>query len=392
MRKFNFLCLFIFFSFANLAYSAPEMWMLVSAKATYDREMFPEDFERSFTNPEEWDESLRYMDAYFFSNSAGGHSFLTTEFYRINVVPLFEKHNISINFDTGFATWLSCRNNPDYAIQLDLERIQKIHDAGGKVKYISLQSVLGKAVPDHLKANCPTYTLDQRIADVIFYMKKIHADYPDIGIGIVDATAYWILTGEGYENVFQKLKSELRKNNENLAFIIVDTSTEASEGRKNPGLLEYPQLLALENYVQETIKVPFGIIIVSSEGGNTSDQVFYQRTMRFAREYKKLGGNPDFYILESWHKYPWTILPEDSTTSQPLTKVFLDISKTIKGTLIFPERSIEDTNADLTIDINDIKEVIKDYGKVTGLINQNNDVNSDGIVNIKDIIFIARKI
>jgi len=53
-------------------------------------------------------------------------------------------------------------------------------------------------------------------------------------------------------------------------------------------------------------------------------------------------------------------------------------------------RAIEDTNNDGVIDINDIKEVVKDFGKSGNFVNPNNDVNSDTKVNFMDIVIVAK--
>jgi hypothetical protein len=309
----------------------PLMWFMVTTKATYNRQL-PNDYKRLFTNPEEWSRSRTLMDTFFFGWSQRDSEIFEPQFLKNNVIPVLKASNVKIGFDSGFATWLSCRRaQGDRNLQYDLDHIRRVHEAGGEVSYIRLQSTLAKAVPDNLKDTCPTYTVDQRIADMRRYMQTIHAQYPNIKIGLVDATASHIIRGqrnpdEGYEKLFTKTQTELAKSGEKLEFIVVDTSTENSMGLDHPGILEYPQLLELERFVQKKLGVKFGIIVVSSEGGMNDEKLFFDNSLKFVREYYRLGGRPDIYFPESWHRYPWKALPEDSKTSQPMTNVFLRIA------------------------------------------------------------------
>jgi Ca2+-binding EF-hand superfamily protein len=55
-------------------------------------------------------------------------------------------------------------------------------------------------------------------------------------------------------------------------------------------------------------------------------------------------------------------------------------------------RSLIKVNNDGTVDLNDIKEIVKDFGKTNNFVNQNNDLNSDGKVSFMDIVIVAKKI
>jgi hypothetical protein len=49
-----------------------------------------------------------------------------------------------------------------------------------------------------------------------------------------------------------------------------------------------------------------------------------------------------------------------------------------------------DVNKDGNVDLSDIREMIKDYGKTGSFTNQDADVNLDGSVGLKDLIHIAK--
>jgi hypothetical protein len=151
-------------------------------------------------------------------------------------------------------------------------------------------------------------------------------------MGLVDATAAHILKERAgiepsYKVTFTKLQNALKAKNDRIEFFLLDTSVENSMGLKNPGVLEYSQVLELERFIKNDLGIQFGILVLSYEGGQNNEQLFYERTDAFMKEYKRRGGNPDIYFPESWYRYPWKALPENSRDTYPHTKFLLNIAK-----------------------------------------------------------------
>jgi hypothetical protein len=311
---------------------APKIWFMIPTKANYNNELVS-DYKRLFSNPEEWQESRKTIDTFFFGLTQRQSDVFEPTFLKNKVVPLFNSEGIKIGFDSGVATWLTCRKAQGQRnIQSDLDMIKRIKDAGGTVSYIRLQSTLGKPVPEGIADNCPDYSIDDRINDAVRYITSIHAVYPDIKMGLVDATAAHVLkeragVEDSYKTTFTKLQNALKAKNDRIEFFLLDTSVENSMGIKNPGILEYSQLLELERFIEDDLKIEFGILVLSYEGGQNDERIFYERTADFMKEYKQLGGSPAIYFPESWYRYPWKALPENSSDSYPHTKFLLNIAK-----------------------------------------------------------------
>jgi hypothetical protein len=310
----------------------PKIWFMIPTKSNYNNELVS-DYKRLFTNPEQWQESRKTIDTFFFGLTQRQSDVFEPSFLKNKVIPLFKEEGIKIGFDSGVATWLTCRKEQGQRnIQNDLDMIKRVQDAGGTVTYIRLQSTLGKPAPDNIADNCPNYSIDDRIDDAVRYITSIHAVYPDIKMGLVDATAAHILKEragiEGsYKNTFTKLQKALKTKNDRIEFFLLDTSVENAMGLKNPGVLEYDQVLELERFIQNDLGIQFGILVLSYEGGQNNEKLFYERTDTFMKEYKRRGGNPDIYFPESWYRYPWKALPENSTDTYPHTKYLLNIAK-----------------------------------------------------------------
>lgn len=312
----------------------PEMWMLTSARATYDREL-PTDHLRMWTNPDEWSSSRKMMDAYFFTWKQNATKVFEPQFLKSKVIPLLAEDDIKIGLDTGFATWMSCKPIGVDAVKFDLEVIKKIEDAGGKVSYISLQSAMGKVLPERIADNCPDYSYTDRINDMVTYVTAIRKQYPDIKVGLVDATAALVIRSrrsgkDTYQELFTQLSEALKNKGHKLEFILLDNGAEMAKGEKYPGVMEYAQILELEKFVKTKLKTKFGMIVTSSSGGMNDADLYLKNTLEYVRAYERLGGNPDFYMSESWHRYPEKVLPESGNDKVTLSNVFLRLTLLVK--------------------------------------------------------------
>lgn len=311
----------------------PEMWMLTSARATYNREL-PADHLKMWTNPEEWSSSRKLMDVYFFNWKQTSTKVFEPEFLREKVIPLLSEDDIKIGLDTGFATWMSCKPMGEDAVKFDLDVINKIVAAGGRVSYISLQSAMGKVLPERIADSCPNYTYTDRINDMVTYVSAIRKHYPDIKIGLVDATAALVIRSRNsgrdtYQELFTQLSDTLKSRGHKLEFILLDNGSEMAKGEKYPGVMEYAQILELERFVKDKLKTKFGIIVTSSTGGINDGDLYLRNTLEYVRAYERLGGNPDFYMSESWHRYPEKVLPEIGGKEVTLSNVFLRVARLV---------------------------------------------------------------
>ena len=63
------------------------------------------------------------------------------------------------------------------------------------------------------------------------------------------------------------------------------------------------------------------LIINSERGGQQSDALCADETLKMADTYLKAGGRPDRWIVQSWHPHPERIVPEtDPNTLTGLVK------------------------------------------------------------------------
>ena len=343
-------------------------------------------FPRLFTNPEQWNKGLNLLDTFVFSIESRSGVW-EDAFLKNKVLPLLNARHINIALDSGNATWLTCRKGQGLRnLQTELDSIKRFYEIGGSVSHIWMQSSLSKPVIQHLRPNCPSYNIDQRIADILQYMKAIHREYPNIKIGLIDNPTTHITRhnaglGDSYQTIYVKLMDTLKANGETLDFILEDTSSELAEGTISPGIMEYPQILALENFVRRELNIKFGLILTSYDV-STSYETYAKRVIRQARTYKQIGGRPDFYLVSYPGAYSGpaaNLLPEDDPVGYPPTKYLLAIERIVKNTAL-----PSDLNEDGKVDIFDYNIFVTNFGKTGSAGWIKADIDRNGKVDIFD--------
>jgi len=71
------------------------------------------------------------------------------------------------------------------------------------------------------------------------------------------------------------------------------------------------------------------LIANSERGGMQSDALFAEETQKMVDAYRKAGGRPDRWIVQSWYPNPKRIAPEtDPTTMTGLVKAVIERVRT----------------------------------------------------------------
>ncbi len=331
-------------------------------------------------HPEQWNQSENLLDTYVLSMDTT--SGVWQDSYLKNyVIPLQSAHHIKIAIDSGNATWLTCRKGQGTInLQTEVDNLKHFYALGGTVDYIWMQSSLSKPVLDRLKANCPGYSIDQRLADIITYMKAIHQNFPAIKIGLIDNTTTHMMlhnagTEDTYQNTYRKLMNVLKQNGQSLDFLIEDVSSEQVAGKALPGVMEYPQLLQVEQFVHNTLQIKFGLILATYD---TTASEAKEATLNIAeaRVYKARGGNPDFYVATNHYAVGAVthLLPENDSVNYTATKYLLAVEKIAKNIAEKPG----DLNGDGKVDILDYNTLLSGFGTKYTLLDYNTLVANFG--------------
>ncbi len=245
---------------------------------------------------DQWSEARKQIRVYMYrynslKNLENGY---TDTYLRDNLLPLLKESNIDFALDVPPPNWY-CGNNAEKLTNAEGDYMQKISDLGGEVTYVSLQSVLSKP------SDCPNYTFEKRIDNVVRFAKYIKNRFPSIQVGIIDAL---VAKGLDYKPVYTQLVESLAKENLKLDYIHLDFPMEkASRNWKN--------LREAEDFIRDELGVRVGVTYTSSRGGMTSAKKWQENVLLAFQEYRDAGGNPDDHLIMSWYNHPRQNLPED---------------------------------------------------------------------------------
>ena len=263
----------------------------------------PADFMEKFQHPGSFKEATSYIRVYMVR--AKWLDSVSDDFL-INVFKDYLKRNdIKLAIDAGGATFAQLANRRNIT-NSELALYKHLKQLGITVDYISLQSVLSKSPKvDGEEIN---YPMDKRIEDVVAYAKSVRETYPQVQIGIIDASPS---QGKPFRKPYRLLKDAMDNAGTPLAFIHLDVAFDIPrEHRKG---VSWRSLTELENYVENDLGLKFGIFTTSRKGGMTSSKDFNDRVIAALDCYTEAGGTPSSFIIASWYPYPETTIPENAT-------------------------------------------------------------------------------
>jgi hypothetical protein len=273
------------------------------------------DFKAMFTTrTEEWQEARKYIKVYLLrlnslKDPANG---IDDTFLKTALIPKLNESHIDLALDVP---GISC-NGDDEAMQQAATYIDKIKQFGGSVRYVSLQSVLSKPHPQ-----CTTYTDQQRVDNVVTYVQFMHTKYPGIKVGIIDAL---VAKNEDYKTAYTQLIQTLKQQGLSLDYIHFDFPMEDATAN-------WSNVIEAQQFVQQELHLKMGLILVSTVGGNTSNESFYTRVLSAYKAYStaaaQKGVAADDIVMMSWHPYPDHNLPEKDMSEYPYMRLVLDLAQ-----------------------------------------------------------------
>lgn len=281
----------------------PRLWYEDNNMGT--RGGIPADFKEKFYRPDTWARAREATDVYYIRaptllNPANG---LDDSFLRDSFVPVLEESNVKIAIDAVGARFLNHHSGGTAFINREMALVKKLRAMGGQVKYIALQSVLSKPLRE--KGQVVEYPMQQRIQDVVEYAKIAQRQLPEAEIGIIDALPS---KGQDYQVPYGDLAAALGDGLK-LDFVHLDCPYEvAQEGVR----ITWDGIKQVESFVKREIAARFGLVSTSRTGGETSDEMWNDNVLDVQRQYAKVNGNPDEYVIMSWFPHPSSSIPEET--------------------------------------------------------------------------------
>ena len=276
----------------------------------------PSDFVQRFQDPETWKVSLRMLDTLYLResslrNSANG---IDATLLRDTIAPVLNASQANVSIDSGAATFLNRRARSDgvsldSALDSHFRWLDSMLQSGLRIRSISLQSVLSKTVPGD--RDWASYSVQDRISDVVEYASRLNARYSWIRVGIIDALP---THQQSWVTIYNSLRDSMNARRLTLDHIHLDMPVDFIGAGKS---FQWADVHRIQRFVQTGIGAKFGLMLTSVEGGGNSNERWAQRTIAGLNDYqvaiRQLGNanlQPDRIIISSWYDFPNTSVPE----------------------------------------------------------------------------------
>jgi hypothetical protein len=278
-------------------------------------------------------------------------------------VPLLASHKIQVAFERMYwppfspnpsMEWYGGKAGPldhttgDRAAVPEVERLQKWKRLGGVVQFIDIDDPMRNLIHPGWPVSFGG-GLDRKMAvqQCIQYMLAVRKAEPNIEFFIIVNFPLWAwkdqpsyvgneFLGE-YSQILEMLIHEAKLANCGLRGVTADSPYEMTVGSyRADWLMPAPydpshvdwlsRLLDLERTVRQA-GLEFNLVVNSHEL-NASD--YCNATLEYVRTYRRAGGRPDRWIVQSWFEYPQEreVLPEstESTFTNLVLKVIAEVN------------------------------------------------------------------
>jgi hypothetical protein len=185
---------------------------------------------------------------------------------------------------------------------------------GGSLDYIAMDSPINTMIAGGSRENCGL-SVARAASELADYMDAVRAEYPDVRFGWIEPVPWYRVDsfpnqpGNDYGDLLRTMDtvvSVLAARGLSLDFFHADSPFGYSSSLRIDG---WRKLLAVETHARE-LGLRSGLIFNDEAGGESSDSVFYERTLEGWRRYSAVGGDPDDLIVQSWYPHPEKTLPE----------------------------------------------------------------------------------
>ena len=282
----------------------------------------PADFVDKFRQPESFKEASGYIDVYLLRASVLQD--MDDAFFTELLFPYLRTHNIKLAVNAGGATWLGAKPRRQEVLEKEIELFSRIKRLGGRVDYISMQSILSKPLRRQGKGSeVIDWPMDKRIAGAAIFASAARQVFPEAAIGVIDALP---AHGGNYREAYRQLATALAKDNITLAYVHLDTNFRA------PGIgqrgLSWQAIREVEDFVEQDLGTQFGIFAKSRRAGQTSSAAFHDAVLKVLDCYSGSGGTPRDYVVAAWFKHPERTIPENATGDDyPMMRIVLNFGR-----------------------------------------------------------------
>ncbi len=236
--------------------------------------------------------------------------------------------------------------NGEWSAQSELAGIDAWYAAGGKVDYLDLDGPVRRLLFPEGRSDGGRFESMEKAADeVVDSVRIIHTAHPEIKFWHLTNFPNWGYKGDvsyhargparqdygEYDDAHRLVYTKLKDAGIPLAGVTIDNpydyliGAHTSVGLTDPKSVDWlARVRAYEDRCHaEGLEV--NLIVNSERGGQESDERFCRETLEMVDTYKRAGGHPARWFVQTWYPYPKGIVPETApNTLTALVKLVIE--------------------------------------------------------------------
>jgi len=244
--------------------------------------------------------------------------------------------------------------------EVELAKLAKWHEAGGKVDYLDIDGPVWRLMGHPGWGKDPSkkfVSYDRCAKELMDYLSAVRKVYPGIQFFLLTNFPNWgyrkgvSYHASGpkrqnrgdYHEVVTAVMRALKRSGIRIAGATVDNpygyfvGTHRSAKLKDPSSVDWiARIHSYEDFCREN-NWEFNLIVNSEAGGKESDKRFLEDTLDMVARYRKAGGRPDRYLVQSWYEHPHKIVPDTEQYSMTA------LAKAVIGQLQKDDEAVEST-------------------------------------------------
>jgi hypothetical protein len=251
---------------------------------------------------------------------------------------ILKKNEIGVSVECGgtLGAFLPQGDVGRRSAEHELAKLRNLTEAGIRIDYLNIDGAVRRLLYPNEGGRsgrpeiAPIESVDRAVDELLVYLREVRKEYPQLKFFILTNFPNWGYKGDvsyhargpqrnDWGDYFPVIETILRKTRQAdlpIAGLTVDNPYDYALGEHRSVRLDDPKqvdwiarVLDLERYA-ESEGLEFNLIVNSERGGQTSDQKFFEETLKFVDLYLTRGGTPKRLIVESWYPNPRAVVPE----------------------------------------------------------------------------------
>lgn len=224
----------------------------------------------------------------------------------------------------------------EWSTRHELAKIEKWYGAGGQVDFLDLDGPLRRLIHPENRRDRQRFDSIEKAADELVDALRLHQQaHPKTRFWLLSNFPNWGYQGDvSYhargpkrqdygddDEAVRVVLCKLRAAEIPLAGVTVDNPYDYLMGEHSSVNLKDPKSVdwlgrvrRYEEFARDQ-GLEFNLIVNSERGGHASDELFYRETLQMVDTYRKAGGRPTRWFVQSWYPYPKQIVPETAPHS-----------------------------------------------------------------------------